>query len=366
MWPVSARFLPALARSHAITCRAEVWLGGQKLGTVPIGTDGQVAATARNRVRRTLTVSVPESYYPSNPTDLLAPYGAQLRIWRGVDLGDTVEEVPVFTGRIDTVDGRQRYKGSCQVSASDPGADLNDARFEQPRAAPAGWSTRSEIEALITEAIPGASVSTATVNDGVIPSGLLWDKDRGQAVDDLAQSIGVEVWAGPDGGWHITKPATLDQAAVWTLTDGTDGTIVSDARTTTRKGVYSVVVVVIERPDGSTPIQVAVEDLVSSSPTYVGGPFGRVPRFYHSPLVTNEAQARTAGAALLAQSVGLTRTRQITCVPNPALEIGDRIDITVGGVIEQHIIDEFSLPLGADNPAMSITTRSVKPDDGDS
>lgn len=364
MWPVSNRWAPALTGSHAITVRAEVWLGDTYLGTVPIG-DGHIDATARNRVRRTATVTVPESLYPDNAADLLNPYGTQLRIYRGIDYGGSSEDAPVFTGPIDTCDGRNRYGGQTDISCNDLGAALNDARFETPRAAPPGIATTAEIEGLIRDGIPGASVIRTAKRDGTIPPGLMWDRDRGQAVDDLATSIGVEVWAGPDGGWHITDPATLDQPAVWTLTDGVNGTIVADQRTVSRKGVYSVVVVIVERTDGSTPIQVVVEDTDPTSPTYVGGPFGRVPRFYRSPLITNAAQALTAGRALLARSTGLTRTRQVTCVPNPALEVGDRIDISVAGVLEQHVVDGFSLPLGTASPAMTITTRAAKPDPGD-
>jgi len=96
----------------------------------------------------------------------------------------------------------------------------------------------------------------------------------------------------------------------------------------------------------------------------VGGHFGGVAWFYRTPLVANVEQARNAGAALLAKSTGLTRTRNVTCVPNPALEVGDRVDITVNGLIERHAIDGYTLPLGAAD-AMQITTRSAKPDPGD-
>ena len=104
-------------------------------------------------------------------------------------------------------------------------------------------------------------------------------------------------------------------------------------------------------------------DTDPSSPTYATGPFGRIPRFLRTPLPVSDEQATNMGLALLAKSVGLTRTRQVECVPNPALEAGDRIDITVAGDLEHHIADSFTLPLGP--ASMSITTRSAKPDPGD-
>lgn len=363
MWQVSARFLPALTRSHGMTLRAEAWYGDTLVATIPVG-DGGITATARNRIRRTLDLTVPEYLYPADPGDALTPFGAELRIWRGIDYGDSREEIPVFQGRVDEGDGRRRFGGQVAISGTDPGSTLNDARFETPRAAPAGWSITATIRQLILEADPGTSVSSTVTVDGRVPAGLSWDRDRGQAVDDLAKAIGADVWAGPDGVWHITPQPTLTDPAVWTLTDGVDGCVVEDSQKVSRAGVYSVIVVIAERADGTTPLRLVVADTDPTSPTYVGGPFGRVPRFYSSPLLSTTTQMRAAGAALLAKSTGLTRTRAITCVPNPALEVGDRIDISVGGETEQHIVDDFRLPLAADG-TMSITTRAAKPDAGD-
>lgn len=364
MWPVSPLWIPALTASHKITNRVEVWRGDSLLGSLPEA-DATVSCTAKNRVRRSLGLVVPESYFPSEPDDLLAPYGNELRVFRGIDYGSSSEEVPVFRGLVKQVDSRKRFDGQLTVTADDLMAVVNDARFEQPRAAPV-INTTGGIAALIVEVAPGgtAVVIDPTVKDAAIPSGLLWDRDRGQAVDDLAVSIGGEVWFDPSGVPRITTPALLSDPAVWTLADGVGGTVVSDARTVSRDGVYSVVVVVIERSDGSAPILVSVADTDPTSPTYADGPFGRVPRFYKSPLVVSVDQAVTAGQALLAKSTGLTRSRVIECVPNPALEAGDRVDIDVAGVVEQHIVDSFTLPLGATGP-MQLTTRSAKPEPGD-
>lgn len=363
MWPVSSRWLPALGASQKIFSRVEVWRGNSKLGVLPIS-DGSISVTAKNRVRRSLNLTVSEAYFPSNPTDWLAPYGTELRVFRGIDYGDTVEEVPVFRGCTQTVTSPKRYGGDLTVTANDLMQRVNDARFEQPRAATSG-STTGGIGQLLTEALPsGTSVVVGLkVRDSTIPDGLLWDRDRGQAVDDLAVSIGADVWCDAYGVPRIMPPSLLTDSAVWRLADGIGGTVVSDARTVTRDGVYSVVVVVIERSDGSAPIQVVVADTDPLSPTYVGGIFGRVPRFYRSPLIVDTVQAVTAGNALLARSTGLARSRVVECVPNAALEAGDRIDIDVAGILEAHIADAFTLPLGPGS--MQITTRSAKPDPGD-
>lgn len=363
MWPVSARWLPALASSHTVTFRCEAWRTGSRLGTVDTS-EATVTISSKNRVRRTLSLVVPEALFPSEPDDLLAPYGTEIWAWAGINFGDTVEEVPVFRGPIHTVTSQRRYDGQLTVACNDLMAVVNDARFEQPRAAPTGSTTTGAIAGLLTEAVPGSTVVAPNVTDGTVPAGLTWDRDRGQAADDLGQAIGADIWYDPIGTPRITKPALLTDPPVWTLTDGVGGTVVSDSRTVSRDGVYNVVVVVIERADGSTPIQVVVEDTDPASPTHVGGPFGRVPRFYRSPLVADANQALDAGRAMLARSTGLTRTRSVEAVPNPALEAGDRVDIVVAGQLEYHIVDTITLPCGAAGP-MQLTTRSAKPDPGD-
>jgi hypothetical protein len=193
----------------------------------------------------------------------------------------------------------------------------------------------------------------------------MWDVDRGKAIDDLAQSVGAEVYAQPDGQFRIRNVPTLTDPASWTVAEGSNGTLVAAGRSVTREGVYNVVVTVVERSNGDAPLRFVAEDSNPASPTYVGGLLGRVPRFLRNPLVTTAGQGEAAGVALLARSIGATRTRTITCVPNPAAEAGDVISAVVGGATEAHIADTFALPVHVEGGAMTVGTRSTKPDAGD-
>ncbi|GAA2636938.1 hypothetical protein GCM10010399_82590 [Dactylosporangium fulvum] len=367
MWTVSSRFAAALSQSHQVISRVDAWRGGTLLGTIDTS-EGSVNVTARNRVRRTAELVVPANLYPTEPADLLSPYGTYLQAWRGIDYGDTQELVPIFYGRVDAIDDSDQFDAQIEVRCSDRMADVNDARFETPRAAPTGTTIVSAITTLLLEACPDASVNVAAGVDqtSTVPSGLMWDIDRGKAVDDLATSIGAEVFAVPNGsGFHIRRVPTLYDAPQWTANEGTYGTLVTAGRSVSRDGVYNVVVTIVERANGDLPLRFVAEDANPASPTFVGGLFGRVPRFLRNPLVTNAAQAEAAGYALLARSVGATRTRNITCVPNPAAEAGDVITAVVAGAAETHIADTFTLPLHPDGGAMTVGTRSTKPDAGD-
>lgn len=367
MWPASSRLLAALTTSHAVVTKVQAWRNGVLLGDIDVA-GGQVSITARSRVRRTFEFTAAEALYPTEPDDMLSPYGTEIWAWRGVEFGDLQDLVPVFRGRVEHVDDRSQFDGEISVRCLDLFATVNDARFENPRAAPTGQGVAATIQQLIVEAIPDASfvVAAGVDTSSAVPAGLMWDRDRGQAIDDLAKAIGAEVYADPTGTFRIRPVPTINDPAVWTVAEGANGTLVTTGRTVSREGVYNVVVVTGERATNTLPILATVADTDPMSPTYVGGPFGRTPRFYSSPLVTTSDQATTAGQALLARSIGATRTRNITAVPNPAQEAGDVITVTVAAGTETHIADTITLPLHAVSGSMSIGTRSTKADPGDS
>lgn len=367
MWPVPAGFLAALGRSHRVVSRIDAYQGGVFKGTVPFS-EGHVEVTARNRVRRTLTFTADGALYPLEATDLLSPYATTVNVFSGIEYGTTQVLFPVFSGRIENVEDRDQFDAGIEVRARDLFGDVNDARFETPRAAPTGLRIVEAIQTLLIEAVPGAAVDVEVGVDttSAVPSGLMWDVDRGKAIDDLAQSIGAEVYAVPDGsGFQVRNVPTLFDAPQWTANEGPDGTLVTAGRSVSRDGVYNVVITVVERANGDLPLRFVAEDTAVASPTYVGGLFGRVPRFLRNPLVTSIPQAEAAGYALLARSIGATRTRNITCVPNAAAEAGDVITALVAGVAETHIADTFQLSLHAEGGAMTVGTRSTKPDAGD-
>lgn len=362
MWSgATPTWLAALGGPHGVYVHAEVWYAGVKVTDIPIG-GGSVKVTARNRVRRTAEVNVPESWWPTDDTDAIAPYGAQLRIWRGIVGADATlvggSAPQVFTGRIETV-SRDVYSGTVGLKCSDPAVDINDAQFESPRVGTYGLLITTAIRQLIIEVWPAAVVVDLTDSAATIPAGIMWDTDRGKAVDDLAASIGAEVFCLPDGvTWYIRPVPTLSGTAGWTITDGQGGTLVSDSRSMSRIDVANRVIVHVERP-GVAPLLVPVTDDSPTSTTRYGGPYGKVVRHWAMPVIGTVAQATTAGRARLARTIGITRTRDITCVPNPALEAGDLIGVDSVDGSGLHIADEFSLPLSIDG-AMSIATRSTQ------
>lgn len=357
MWPVSADWLAALGHSHGRYTRMEVWYAGEQVAEYQ-PQSGSVQVTARNRIRRMLTAVLPESAYPTNLTDPLAPYGSQLRVYQGITgaNGSLVgAEVPVFAGRVKTVQ-RQRLSGTMTVTAEDRFAEVNDLEFEVPYTGSGG--VVASIVSLVTDAVPGVMVVDKTGSPASVPAGMTWPQDRGQAIDDLAAAIGAEVYFTPDGATCVIRPVpTLGAAPVWTLTEGVGGTLIRDSDSRDRTDIANRLVVHVEQP-GQTPILVYVTDTDGNSPTRYGGPYGKVIRHYSNPLISRPDQAYAAGVARLARVVGATRVRQLDHVPNPALEAGDPIAVQTAAGTGRHIADSFALPLAVAD-VMTTQTRST-------
>lgn len=359
MYPVSAAWLSALSKSHGRTTRVEVWYSGAKVTTLQ-PESGSVSVDAKRRVRRQLTMVVAESNWPTTVSSALAPYGAQLKAYQditGVNGQLISPEVPVFTGRVETVD-RTRFSGKITVTGNDLFMDVNDAQFEQPFTAQAGAGVVSTIAALVNAVLPSVAVVDLTGSGAQLPTAMMWDTDRGQAIDDLAASIGAEVFFAPDGKSCVIRPIpTLGGTSVWTLIQGQGSTIVRDSAKRSRTDIANRIVVHVEQPN-QTPYTVMVTDDDGQSATRYGGPFGTVVRHYSNSLIGSTDQANTAGRARLARTIGATRTRDVDHVPNPALEAGDLFTITTDQGSEQHVADSFTLPFAVSD-VMTTSTRST-------
>jgi hypothetical protein len=206
--------------------------------------------------------------------------------------------------------------------------------------------------------VPAAGIVDSTGSLAVVPAGIVWDQDRGAAIDQLAGSIGAEVFFQPDGATCMVRPARqLGGTPAWSQVQGKNSTIVRDTMVRSRTDVANRIVVHVEQP-GASPILVTVTDAAEQSPTRYGGPFGKIIRHYSNPLITDSSYAISAGAARLARTIGITRTREVDVVPNPALEAGDLLSITTDEGVEQHIADSFTLPLSVAD-VMTVTTRST-------
>lgn len=364
MWGgFSARAQAVIGASHSVQVRGTAY--GSSIGTMgnlPIS-GGSVTVDATSQVRRSATVVIADpSLWPRNPTDALTPFGSELFVEYGVVIpGVGTEWVPLIRGVISEASRQRPYTasdGSVTLNLVDKSARVHEDRLDAPSQTVSGATTVVEIRRLIQETLPGVTVTDLT-GSSQVASVLEIERERWRdGVEKLADSLGAEVYADQVGGFVIRYQPTLSNGSVWEIRSGDGGTLVTKSESLTRERVYNRVIASGQRTDGTAPVRAVVSDTATGSPTVYGGPFGRKPRFYSSPLLTTTGQCTTAATALLERAKGIQASVDLGMIVNPALDAGDVIRVYDEGIWQSHIIDKLTIPLKVGSP-MTIGTRSV-------
>jgi hypothetical protein len=144
---------------------------------------------------------------------------------------------------------------------------------------------------------------------------------------------------------------------VWTVDAGEVGVMVDAGEDLDRTGVYNGVLLEGQATADAAPVSALAVDSDPLSPTYWGGPFGKVAMVAQSSSVQDATQAAAAAQSLLGLRLKMTRSLKLTAAPNPALEAGDSIDVVFpDGREERHLIDAVTIDLSGG--AQTIETRS--------
>lgn len=327
---------------------------------VPLSS-GSVTASLNSRIVRNANWSCDSSLFPEDPADLLAPEIAVAQISAGIGYGDGSREIfPVFTGRVQAA---SEQNGLVTFRGDDLAADVIAMRFERPERTLVGNSVVSEIQRFISQALPSATFGTNDVIDAPAPN-LIWDDDRGRALDELATSLQGRWYALGDGSFVVRRYPYDDTVPVIVIGDGRPsdgagrGMISQLQRSVTRDGVLNSVTVLSERIDGDASVMVTARNTDPGSPTFYGDGFGRV-----SAVIRPQTPVTAGTAQLLAQrqlnaSTALLRQMTVTAVPDATLEPGDVVRLLYRGQIYDQVIDSLTLPLTVEG-TMTINTRSV-------
>lgn len=320
--------------------------------------NGGVSATLNSRVTRELQVSVPFDMYPQLPTDLLAPFGNEIRAFRGVRLGDgsDIYTWPVFRGRIRQV--RQYSTGNVVLTCTDRAADVVDHGFVSPQNSQPANTLFDEFERLVVDAVPDATFGASdTFATRVQP--LSWEFDRGAALDEMTRAVAA-VWYTLSNGDFVMRryPWTQPSVPVLTLTDAPGGTVNYWEASRDRNSIYNVVTVTGERLTGQAPVFATAADIDPLSPTYVDGGFGV--RSLLDRLQTPSTVGGAVGAAQqrLSVSIAPVEAFQLRCVPDASLELGDVVTLDINGRSVVQVVSGLSMPLGVDGD-MFVSTRSL-------
>ena len=361
----------ALAASVGHFVRLEVWsgLGFPLESLIPAQRGGDpegglcfynatVSATLNMRVTRELQFSVPYDMYPLDPGDLLAPFGNEIRAFRGIRLGDgsTVYSWQVFRGRIRQV--TQYSTGNVSIVCTDRASDVVDNQFVSPQNSQASNSILAEFQRVVMDAVPDATFGVSDLFDTPVQQ-LTWELDRGAALDEMARAVGGLWYCLANGDFVMRRyPWAQSQLPVVTLSTQVGGTISSWQAMRDRNEIFNVVTVTGERLDGRAPVYGTVADEDPASPTYVLGGFGV--RSLLDRLQTPSTPGGAEGAARerLASSIAPVESFQFRCSVDASLELGDALTLDIEGRRTLQVVSALSVPLGVDDD-MFVSTRSM-------
>ena len=376
MWTASPEMGIALTRSHAMSARAAVTLGGDLLADIEPDSWEITTSLRDGQIESELSMVITDptgDMLTEQPESPLQAYGQRVALTVTVESGDWSEAVPMGQWRISTSDpsggpwrlypsGRWvRPAERITTRANDLLDLLAEYDFLSLSTPPAGATTAAELARLVDGTLPiQMDVASQTV-----PS-TPWEQSRIDAVLQLMRDADAVAWVDRAGTLRPLPAAgsgagvTIQPADQTGYVAETAAGLVSWRPTASREGVYNGVGMTGQRADGATIYGQAIE---ASGPTaWSAARFGRVTYRAHSPLLTTQARV-DAGAATRLRSLTRARsqTLEVQILPDPRIDPLDTVRIVVpdtGRVIEGLIVGtrigshgpmalEVSVPFGA-------------------
>jgi hypothetical protein len=241
---------------------------------------------------------------------------------------------------------------SIQISGVDLSRSISRNSWEDVYFVPAGTNYATAIQEIIEDRMPGTSYNFASTEHTTpkLIFGMSMDSDPWQDAQDLATAIGMELFFDAQGVCTLRDvPDPGTGQSVWTFSDGMNPTIASVTRSLTDQTVYNYITAYGESVDNAVPVSAVSFDDNPNSPTYYLGSYGKVPTSFTSPEIVTVEQAQAAADALLNLSIGAAENVELSVVPNPALEPGDVVTLTIGNVKVSgtFMINDIDTPLSA-------------------
>jgi len=215
---------------------------------------------------------------------------------------------------------RRRYitSGVVKLEAVDLTFDVDRDKFESPRS-PRTATVLSEIANLTSAYFP--TVVDPGVTDTSVSSRLVFDKERLEAVQDLASRVNARYRMGGDGECHIYP---VMSAPVWRVEP--EISLVSVARKQSIDGLFNKWIVEGKDSKGGAPVRGSA--FIETGPLRWGGPHGKAPDFYSSEMITTRVQADFYAVELRERFLSsLAIELAVETVPRPELQAGDRIEV---------------------------------------
>ncbi len=339
-------------------------------------TSGTVTES-KDAVGRTLEMTVVSEYWKTQFDTIkdLSPYKTLISVERAITLSGIVIYIPLGVFRVYVTSGVGQADSGYELSvtAYSMEADVRGARFmHYPVAGVA--PLRNTIKELIPDMLGDAFSANVEYDDTAIGTELDYrfadnrklstEMERLDLMRLLLEDRGVWGRFNRAGVYEVVPEPMPSDPPVWTVDSGDEGVLVSTSKEYHRDGIFNAVVATGENEDTAWAYTFTLKDTDPSSPTRWDGPFGRVPRFYYSPLLHTETSVEKAADTLLKKSLMVKSGMGLSAIPNPTLEVGDTVEVIYkedgfqkNTRTERHLIETLTIGLGAES-SMSATTKS--------
>lgn len=354
-------------QSHRVTTRCELWNEAGYLATLyPVS--GSVTVDARRDIRRACSIELVDedgTLTPSATNLDLAPYGNELRLYRGIDYGDgTSDEVPLGVFRIsETSVAYGDDAVTISITGEDRAKAIQRSPFSTAYVVGSSLNLVDVMTGIVSNRLPGISTSVTTTtftspSTGSRVLGFGPESDPWADITSIAQAIGQEAYFDAYGAFATSVIPSLDYAeSVETYADDASGVTISVDRTLSIEGISNGVIYTAEGSHLTLPLISKVWDDDSTSPFRRTGPLGERPSSQSSSWISTQAQVDYA--ALQEYQAVRGQAINLSIIPNPRLDVRDVITITSSslGINTTAVIDTMTIPLDVASP-MQISART--------
>jgi hypothetical protein len=369
MYPTTTKFKAAILLNHKVVVYAEVWNSEVKIIDLNIDT-GKVSVSSNSNIRRTCEVHLTTdrsttNLVPATGFDLLAPFGNQLKLFRGIQYDDgTTESIPLGVFVMTEVKVTDRNEGvDITIRGEDKSIIVSRNKWTSSYQMTNG-TLEASLTALLQNRYPDIKldfpITNVTVNQIVLGSDSSVDP-WADAVT-IAQLVGYDLFFDVKGVCAMKQFPSLDASSVVaTYKEGSGTTVTQIDRNISTKETYNGVIYTVEGSQVTTPIRVEIWDENTASPTYRYGVFGSVPTFVTTNLISTSTDAIKAASLILNTVIGAQEQIDFSSVVDPSLDANDVVYIkSVGSKVDRTvIIDSLDIPLDYSG-TLSVKTRVVR------
>jgi hypothetical protein len=331
MWQVSDDFSAQLeTSSRRWRTRLEVLYLNEVVESLDVLVQGYVSidnVAVRREAHFTL-VDADGTLTPAKATDLLAPKGTEIRVFRGLYLPalNDYEWVPMGVFGIISPATRANEAGTqIEIKAFDRLDKLRALQFETAYTVPDGTNVATAVAGIMNDRMPGVPIritpSTYTTPETVFAQlSSPWD-----AISALCQAASMVFYFDQNGS-AVVEPYTEVETGVVYDSGSPTSLLMSSEQAWDNTDINTGVIVKGANPD-KTVFSTVLWDTDPNSPTYYLGPLGKRPYGYYSEFITTQAQADAVAANLFISATRMPQTVEIYTRGGPQHDVGDLITI---------------------------------------